>query len=295
MSLSDSSQPIGLKLVDLCPFCSRDKSHRQGSPAPLVSEHQARPPGMEPGREENAMSMTTEKTVRELALENPAATRVFEKLGIDYCCGGNKSLEEACRAANLSMDAVTDSLEMADHSARAVQTDHTWQTEPMADLISHIKTTHHRYTREEMACLAPLFDKVCSVHGQKHPELQQVRASFHGLVQELTTHMMKEEMVLFPYIVRMEEAVIQKEPVLLSPFGSVRNPVSMMEHEHDSAGNALRAMREASSGYTAPPEACISYQTLYKALADFEADLHQHIHLENNILFPSAIAMEKAQ
>jgi regulator of cell morphogenesis and NO signaling len=133
------------------------------------------------------------------------------------------------------------------------------------------------------------------VHGQKHPELQQVRASFHGLVQELTTHMMKEEMVLFPYIVRMEEAVIQKEPVLLSPFGSVQHPVSMMEHEHDSAGNALRAMREASSGYTAPTEACISYQTLYKALADFEADLHQHIHLENNILFPRAIAMEKAQ
>ncbi len=241
------------------------------------------------------MSMTAEKTVRELALENPAATRVFEKLGLDYCCGGNKSLEEACRAANLSMDAVIDSLEMADHSTRAMQADHTWQTGPMADLISHIKTTHHKYTRDEMARLAPLFDKVCSVHGQNHPELQQVRASFRGLVQELTTHMMKEEMVLFPYIVRMEEAFIQKEPVLPSPFGSVQNPVSMMEHEHDSAGNALRAMREASSGYTAPTEACISYQTLYKALADFEADLHQHIHLENNILFPRAIAMEKAQ
>jgi regulator of cell morphogenesis and NO signaling len=96
---------------------------------------------MEPGREENAMSMTAEKTVRELALENPAATRVFEKLGIDYCCGGNKSLEEACRAANLSMDAVIDSLQIADYSARAVPADHTWQTEPMADLISHIKTT----------------------------------------------------------------------------------------------------------------------------------------------------------
>jgi regulator of cell morphogenesis and NO signaling len=107
--------------------------------------------------------------------------------------------------------------------------------------------------------------------------------------------MMKEEMVLFPYIVRMEEAFIQKEAVLPSPFGSVQNPVSMMEHEHDSAGNALRAMREASSGYTAPPEACISYQTLYKALTEFEADLHQHIHLENNILFPRAIAMEKAE
>ena len=107
-------------------------------------------------------------------------------------------------------------------------------------------------------------------------------------------HMMKEERVLFPYIVRMEESVIQKEPVLPPPFGSVQNPVSMMEHEHDSAGEALRAMREASAGYTPPGDACISYQTLYKALADFEADLHQHIHLENNILFPRAIAMEKA-
>jgi regulator of cell morphogenesis and NO signaling len=249
---------------------------------------------MEPGHEEDAMSMTAEKTVRELALENPAATRVFEKLGIDYCCGGNKSLEEACRTANLPMDEVLDSLEMAEQSARAVQRDRDWRTELLADLVAHINSTHHKYTREEIGRLGPLFDKVCSVHGKNHPEVLQVRASFQGLAQELTMHMMKEEMVLFPYIVRMEESVLQKEPVLPPPFGSVQNPVSMMEHEHDSAGNALRVMREASSGYVAPPDACISYQTLYKALAEFEADLHQHIHLENNILFPRAIAMEKA-
>lgn len=240
------------------------------------------------------MSLTAEKTVRELALENPSATRVFEKLGIDYCCGGNKSLEQACQVANLPIDEVIDSLEMADHAARAVQVARDWQREPLADLASHITSTHHKFTRAELARLAPLLDKVCSVHGKNHPELQQVRASFQGLAQELTTHMMKEERVLFPYIVRMEEAVIQKEPVLPAPFGSVQNPVSMMEHEHDSAGNALRSMREASCGYTAPGDACISYQTLYKALAEFEADLHQHIHLENNILFPRAIAMEKA-
>jgi regulator of cell morphogenesis and NO signaling len=105
-------------------------------------------------------------------------------------------------------------------------------------------------------------------------------------------HMMKEEMVLFPYIVRMEEAVIQREPVLPPPFGSVGNPIHMMESEHESAGKALRAMREASQGYAPPPDVCVSYQTLYQALAGFEADLHQHIHLENNILFPRAIAME---
>jgi regulator of cell morphogenesis and NO signaling len=240
------------------------------------------------------MNMTAERTVRELALENTAATRVFEKLGIDYCCGGNKSLEVACRASNLSVDEVIDSLEMAEEAAHATQKDRNWQIEPLADLITHIKNTHHKFTREEMARLVPLLEKVCSVHGKNHPELQQVRASFQSLVQELTTHMMKEERVLFPYIVRMEEAVIQKEPILPPPFGSVQNPVSMMEHEHDSAGNALRAMREASCGYTTPGDACISYQTLYKALADFEADLHQHIHLENNILFPRAIAMEKS-
>ena len=108
-------------------------------------------------------------------------------------------------------------------------------------------------------------------------------------------HMMKEEMVLFPYIVRMEEAVLQHEPVLPPPFGSVQNPVSMMEQEHESAGAALRAMRQASSGYTPPADACVSYQTLYEALLEFEADLHQHIHLENNILFPRAIAMEQTQ
>jgi regulator of cell morphogenesis and NO signaling len=124
--------------------------------------------------------------------------------------------------------------------------------------------------------------------------LFDIRNTFAGLAQELTTHMMKEEMVLFPYIERLEEAVIQKEPPLPAPFGTVQNPIHMMEHEHDSAGNALRAIRTASADFTPPPEACVSYQTLYKALAGFEADLHQHIHLENNILFPRAIAMEKS-
>ena len=239
------------------------------------------------------MSVAAEKTVGQLARENPEATRVFEKFGIDYCCGGNRSLEEACRAANLNIDQVLDSLEMAENSAHPVQADRNWQVEPLADLISHIKNTHHKYTREEIARLRPLFDKVCSVHGKNHPELLQIRALFHGLAQELTTHMMKEEMVLFPYMVRMEEAAMENAPIVPAPFGTVKNPVSMMEHEHDAAGNALHAMRAASKGYAAPPDACISYQTLYGAVAAFEADLHQHIHLENNILFPRAIALEK--
>ena len=240
------------------------------------------------------MSVSTERTVRDWALEHPEATRVFEKVGIDYCCGGGKSLEQACTAANVSVDEVIDSLELAQEAARTQQKDRNWQIEPLADLVAHINNTHHKYTREEIARLGPLFDKVVSVHGNNHPELQHVRAAFRGLAQELTMHMMKEEAVLFPYIVRMEESVIQGEPVLPPPFGSVQNPVSMMMHEHDSAGEALRTMRQASAGYTAPGDACISYQTLYKALADFERDLHQHIHLENNILFPRAIEMERS-
>jgi len=242
------------------------------------------------------MSLTTTaslatKTVRELALEIPNATRVFERLGIDYCCGGTKSLEEACSAANLPIDDVIRTLESAGEPS-ATPAEHDWPSGSLAELIDHIVKTHHRYTRDETARLEPLLEKVCSVHGKNHPELLAIRDTFGGLVEELTVHLMKEEKVLFPYIVRMEEAVLQKEPVLPSPFGTVQNPVHMMTLEHDSAGDALRRIREASQNFNVPADACISYRTLYQALDALEADLHQHIHLENNILFPRAIEME---
>jgi len=239
------------------------------------------------------MSVTTEKTVRELALENPGATRVFEKLGIDYCCGGGQTLEQACQAAHVSTNQVADSL-AASQSASATAPARNWQTEPLSELLAHIQSTHHVYTRKEIARLSPLFDKVCSVHGKNHPELLRLRQIFSGLAEELTTHLMKEEVVLFPYVLRIEEAVVANEPVLPPPFGSVRNPVAMMMNEHDGVGSALRSMRQIGNGYAAPPDACISFQTLYQALVAFEADLHQHIHLENNILFPRAIEMERA-
>jgi regulator of cell morphogenesis and NO signaling len=168
-----------------------------------------------------------------------------------------------------------------------------WQHEPLSELIAHINGTHHAFVRQEIARLTPLMEKVCGKHGPNHPELLHIQAIFRGLAQELTSHMMKEEMVLFPYVARMEEAVIEGEPVLPAPFGTVANPVAMMEHEHDSAGHALRAMRSATNGYIAPEGACASYQALYRGLEEFEADLHQHIHLENNILFPRALAMEQ--
>jgi regulator of cell morphogenesis and NO signaling len=241
------------------------------------------------------MSVTTEKTVGEIAQENPAATRVFEKLRIDYCCGGGQTLDQACQARHLSINEVEAALAAASQAASATAPERNWRTEPLAELISHIERTHHVYTRQEIARLGPLFDKVCAVHGGNHSELLGLREIFTALAEELTTHLMKEERVLFPYITRMEEAVVAEEPVLPSPFGSVRNPVAMMMHEHDAAGSALRDMRRISNGYAPPSDACVSFKMLYQALAALEVDLHQHIHLENNILFPRAIEMEQAR
>ena len=234
------------------------------------------------------MIAIAEKTVRDLVLESPAAARVFESLGIDYCCGGQQTLAQACQAAAVPVAEVEASLS----AAPAAQDATDWRTAPLAGLIAHIRNTHHRYVRSEIARLTPLFEKVVSVHGKNHPELLAMRGSFIPLAQELTTHLMKEEAILFPYIVRLEEAAVEKAPVVPPPFGTVRNPVAMMVHEHDDAGEALRALRHASQGYAPPPDACLSFQTLYQALAAFEADLHQHIHLENNILFPRAIQLE---
>ncbi len=231
---------------------------------------------------------TEKKTVRELALEIPAATKIFEKLHIDYCCGGNRPLDEACRSVGVDVENVIKALE----SPESVSGNRDWATEPLGELVDHIRTTHHAYTREAIARIPLLLDKVCSKHGQNHPELSEIQAKFDALGAELSTHLMKEEMVLFPYIVRMEEAVLSGDPVIPPPFGTVRNPVRMMVAEHDGAGDLLREIRAASRDFVPPADACMTYQTLYRALEEFEADLHQHIHLENNILFPRALAME---
>ncbi len=236
------------------------------------------------------MTMTTEKTVRDLALEFPAAPRVFEKLGIDYCCGGGKTLEQACNAANLPLDEVVEALESARRNAQPESAPRDWNAEPLAELITHIQNTHHRYTREETVRLTALAAKVAQAHGANHPELAEIRDVFAGLAQELSSHLMKEEMILFPYIVRLENS-----GQAAAPFGTVRNPIAMMMHEHDGAGDALRELRRLSGGYTAPADACVSYHTLYRSLAAFEEDLHQHIHLENNILFPRAMELERTR
>lgn len=234
------------------------------------------------------MEALDDRTVRELASATPGAARVFEKFGIDYCCGGEKSLAQACSSASVNMREVVEALD----KQQVQGGDRDWQRASLAELVKHIVTKHHQYVRQEIERLIPLFVKVAGVHRKSHPELEEIQSSFLVLAEELTTHLMKEERILFPYIEQLELAANQENHPAPSRFGTVKNPVRMMMMEHDSAGDLLRKMREASNNYTLPADACMSFQMLYRALEEFEADLHQHIHLENNILFPRAIELE---
>lgn len=235
------------------------------------------------------MNLATNKTVRELALEIAGATRVFEKMGIDYCCGGNRSLADACAVAGVTFEDVQ--LELTE--ARLPSEDQTsFQTSTLEELIDHIGRKHHSFTRLEIGRLNALLEKVCVAHGENHPELFRINVLFRELGADLETHMTKEERVLFPYVIRMEAATKQHIPLFRPPFGTVANPVRMMMLEHDRAGELLKEIRALSSDFVPPGDGCMSYQTLYTALAALEKDLHQHIHLENNILFPRAVEME---
>jgi regulator of cell morphogenesis and NO signaling len=239
------------------------------------------------------MTFDATRTVREFATEIPNATRIFEKLGIDYCCGGGKPLAAACLQAKIPVEDVLRSLE--DAGAPSVTTAEKtvdFQGARLTDLIEHILAAHHGYVKQEVPRLQQLLAKVVAVHCASHPELAAVQRTFAALSSELLSHMMKEEMVLFPYIEELEEAASQRRRAPQAPFGSISNPVRMMELEHESAGKALEEIRMLSGTYTPPESACFSYKTLYSALREFEADLHQHVHLENNILFPRAIELE---
>jgi regulator of cell morphogenesis and NO signaling len=237
------------------------------------------------------MTLTETKTVGEIAAEIPSATRELERFGIDYCCGGSRTLGEACAAANIPIDEVLARLEAGQKSAQS-GTSQNWSNQLLADLITHITSTHHVFVRDESPRIQALAAKVVGVHGTNHPELLQVQAIFSALAEELRVHLMKEEEILFPYVLLMEESKLAQEPVPPAMFGTVVNPVHMMMREHDGAREALRSLRSVTKEYTLPADACISYRTLYQALQDFESNLHQHIHLENNILFPRAVAME---
>jgi len=238
------------------------------------------------------MQINTTKTVRELTLEIPGATRVFEKAGIDYCCGGGEAFQDACASAGVSTEEVVRSLEQAGKST-ALSADAThWLTQSLSELTSYIVAKHHVFTRDELTRLDALMSKVCSVHGQNHSELFRIQSLFEDLNRDLIPHMQKEETVLFPYIEQMEAAVIAGKPAPVPFFGTVQNPIRMMMMEHETVGEILKQIRQISGGFSVPPDGCISYETLYKAMDALEHDLHEHIHLENNILFPRAVEME---
>jgi regulator of cell morphogenesis and NO signaling len=169
-----------------------------------------------------------------------------------------------------------------------------FQNTSLAELITHILDTHHVFTKSEMDRLQLLADKVLNAHGRNHPELVHLDELLTRLCDDLKPHMFKEEQILFPYIVALVQAADQNGAVPFAPFGTVKNPVRMMMIEHDTAGEILRELRALTSDYKVPADACISYQTLYQALENFEKDLHQHIHLENNLLFPKALELENA-
>jgi regulator of cell morphogenesis and NO signaling len=237
------------------------------------------------------MIFDSTKTVRELAIEIPNATRVFEKMKIDYCCGGNQRLNEACANAGLEIEEVVQLLSQSEPTDVWSDTTNA-QSLALAQLAGYIVAKHHIFTRGELERLTALLEKVCSVHGANHPELLQIQSQFQTLRGELEPHMLKEERILFPYISGLEIAAAEKAPPPFAPFGTVQNPISAMMKEHDAAGDILRTIRNLSGDFALPESACFSYRTLYGALKELEADLHQHIHLENNILFPRALELE---
>lgn len=238
------------------------------------------------------MILSSDRTVRDVVLELPQATRVFEKLKIDYCCGGDRPLGEACATVGLKVENLERMLAEAGQAEAQGNDSLDFQKATLSELVGHILDKHHVYTKEEMARLEPLIDKVIAAHGENHPELRKLGELFQELCADLKPHMLREEQILFPYIVEMEMSALQNRPAPFAPFGTVSNPIRMMMMEHDAVGDLLRELRAVSSSYTVPADGCISYQTLYQALEAFEGDLHQHIHLENNILFPRAIELE---
>ncbi len=229
-----------------------------------------------------------EKTIGELVAEAPLRANIFEKRRIDYCCNGHRTLEQVCVDTGIPIQELV--AELAGQTSPEGAVD--WRIRSLTELTTHIVERHHKYLRSALPSIALKMDKVVAVHGDAHPFLAATQAVFQALSNELTSHMAKEEMVLFPHIVAMESAQRNNAPQPLAPGGTVRNPIRMMEHEHDDAGRALSRIRELTSGHEPPEGACNTFCALYAQLAELEDDLHAHIHLENNILFPRAAALE---
>jgi regulator of cell morphogenesis and NO signaling len=235
----------------------------------------------------SALELVTE--VGQWVAERPATSRVFEAFGIDYCCGGKVSLEKACAERKINPNDVLAQLRTA--ATDTARSGESWLNAPLADLCDHIEQTHHAYLKTELPRLTAMIGKVVRAHGAHHPEMIQVQEVFADLRAEMEPHMFKEEQILFPAIRRLEQSATP----LAFPFGTLQNPIRMMEQEHDNAGDCLKRLRELTADFGVPDDACNTYRALLDGLHTLEQDLHLHVHKENSILFPRAIERERAR
>ena len=237
------------------------------------------------------MSTTRETTVGEIVAEDFRAAAVFHRFGIDYCCGGKRSVADACRARGVDAGEVLAEVSRACSHADPGQPQFgEWDPEA---LIAHIVGRHHAYVRRSLPAIGAFLAKLVSVHGGRHPELREVAAVFERVADEMRSHMMKEEEILFPFIIELTTGTCGRK-VPVPPFGSIDNQIRMMEQEHESAGGAIARIRELTGGYLPPADGCTTYRVCLQELEAFERDLLTHVHLENNVLFPKARVLADA-
>ncbi|MBK9098076.1 MAG: iron-sulfur cluster repair di-iron protein [bacterium] len=228
-------------------------------------------------------------TLAELVTDNIRSAIVFEEFGLDFCCRGNRTLKDACAEKNVDVSNVINQLTNLSGNGNGTQNVNDWHLD---FLVDYIMNNHHQYVRRMIPIISLHADKVASVHGKNHPETIKIADLFLAVREELEMHMMKEERILFPQINQMMLIQNENSQFFPPPFGTIQNPIRMMEYEHTSAGDALYQIRELSNNYVHPDDACNTFKALYSELKEFEEDLHKHIHLENNILFPKSIALE---
>lgn len=235
------------------------------------------------------MDILEQPTIGEYVAKDYRTAAVFSKYGIDFCCKGNRTIEEACSKKELDSEAIEkEIIQLLETKAEGTIDFKSWPTDL---LIDYIEKTHHRYVEEKSTVLLAFLDKLCKVHGEHHPELFSINELFKGSAAELAQHMKKEEFILFPFVKKMETAIRNGQAIELPPFGTVENPIAMMREEHENEGERFVKIAELSNNYTPPADACNTYKVTFAMLQEFEQDLHKHIHLENNILFPKAIEM----
>lgn len=215
---------------------------------------------------------------------------IFKKYGIDFCCKGGRTIEEATEKKGLDKNKIYQDIESLPQSNGGEIDFTSW---PLDLLSDYVEKTHHRYIREKSPILQQFLDKLCKVHGSRHPELFEIKELFEESVKDLGEHLVKEEQILFPFIRKMVESKTNNTDFEQPQFGTVENPVNMMMHEHTAEGERFEKISALSDAYTPPADACNTYRVAYQMLEDFENDLHRHIHLENNILFPKSIEMER--